>query len=922
MLAEAVQVGRDAVATSTGHPDRAGHLNYLGNALQRLFERTGDTAVLAEAVQAGRDAVAATPAGHPNRATVLSNLGGALRELAERTGDTAVLAEAVQAIRDAVAATPTDHPSRAGFLSNLGNALQRLFERTGDTAVLAEAVQAVRDAVAATPTDHTARAGVLSNLGGALRELAERTGDTAVLAEAVQAGRDAIAATPTGHPDRATSLTNLGNALRELAERTGDTAVLAEAVQAGRDAVAATPAGHSSRAGVLSNLGVALRELAERTGDTAVLAEAVQAGHDAIAETRRPPRPRPAPEQPRPRPAGTGRTHRGHRRAGRGGPGRTRCRDRDPGRTPRPRWAPVQPRGRPAGTGRAHRGHRRAGRGGPGRTRCHRRHSRRPPRPRPDLNNLGLALQELAERTGDTAVLAEAVQAGRDAVTATPVGHPARAGRLSNLGAALQVLADRTRDTELLAEAGRCFTQAAQTAAAPSAVRISAYLAMAGLPDPAGGSPQEALAAVEAAVGLLPQVVPRALVRADREYSLGRLASLAAQAAAVAVTAGRPGRAVELLEQTRGVLVADTLDARSSDLTRLRGQQPGLAGEFDKLRARIDALDHPGAFAQPADPPGGEPDLAQARRDAHAAWHDLIARIRAIGGFENFLQPPDIHQLASHARGGPVVFTYTSPSRCDALILTDDPATPVRVVPLTDLTEQDAYRQANRLLAARQAAGDTGADPAARIAAQTEILDVLAWMWDTLTGPVLAALGHITTPAVGQPWPRVWWCPVGILAYLPLHSRWPPPRPRGRPAASAGCAGPGRLLLHHHRARSGLCPRPAPRSGCGHHADHRCPRRPRRPAAAWRRRRSRRPRRPHPRRACTAPPHARHGAGRPARPSRRPLRLPRIRRLGQSRRQPAHPLRPPHHATDRHRYQRPPPHQRPRLPVRLRHHRH
>ena len=386
------------------------------------------------------------------------------------------------------------------------------------------------------------------------------------------------------------------------------------------------------------------------------------------------------------------------------------------------------------------------------------------------LNNLGLALQELAERTGDTAVLAEAVQAGRDAVTATPVGHPARAGRLSNLGAALQVLADRTRDTELLAEAGRCFTQAAQTAAAPSAVRISAYLAMAGLPDPAGGSPQEALAAVEAAVGLLPQVVPRALVRADREYSLGRLASLAAQAAAVAVTAGRPGRAVELLEQTRGVLVADTLDARSSDLTRLRGQQPGLAGEFDKLRDRIDALDHPGAFAQPADPPGGEPDLAQARRDAHAAWPDLIARIRAIGGFENFLQPPDIHQLASHARGGPVVFTYTSPSRCDALILTDDPATPVRVVPLTDLTEQDAYRQANRLLAARQAAGDTGADPAARIAAQTEILDVLAWMWDTLTGPVLAALGHITTPAVGQPWPRVWWCPVGILAYLPLHS--------------------------------------------------------------------------------------------------------------------------------------------------------
>jgi CHAT domain-containing protein len=46
----------------------------------------------------------------------------------------------------------------------------------------------------------------------------------------------------------------------------------------------------------------------------------------------------------------------------------------------------------------------------------------------------------------------------------------------------------------------------------------------------------------------------------------------------------------------------------------------------------------------------------------------------------------------------------------------------------------------------------------------------LAWLWDTLTGPVLTALGHTTTPADGRPWPRVWWCPVGILAYLPLHA--------------------------------------------------------------------------------------------------------------------------------------------------------
>ena len=728
VLPEAVQAGRDAVAaTPAGHPDRAAVLCNLGAALQVLSARTGDTTMLAEAVQACRDAVAATPAGHPDRAIVLNSLGNALQVLSGRTVDSPVLAEAVQAARDAVAATPAGHPDRAGYLSSLGAALQVLAVRTVDSAVLAEAVQACRDAVAATAAGDPDRAGYLSNLGAALQVLAVRTGDSAVLAEAVQAGRDAVAATPAGHSDSARYLTNLGNTLQKLSERTGDSAVLAEAVQAGRDAVAATPAGHPDRAAVLNNLGNALQKLSERTGDGAVLAEAVQAGRDAVAAT----------STDHPDYAGQ---------------------MNNLGNTLR---ALSVRTGDSAVLAEAVQ----AGRDAVAAT----------PADSPDLAavlaNIGGALRVLSERTGDSATLAEAVQAGRDAVAATPIDHPDYAGRLFNLGTVLRLLSGRPGQAAVLVEAGGCFRAAAENASAPAAVRISAYRAVAGLPGRAGGSPEGALAAVEAAVGLLPQVAPRALARADREHSLGQLASLAGQAAAAAVTARRPGRAVELLEQTRGVLVADTLDARSSDLTRLRGHSPGLADEFDELRSRIDALDYPGAFAfQAADTGGGEPDPAQARRDAHAAWPVLIARIRAVGGFENFLDPPGIRQLALQAQDGPVVFIYTSPSRCDALIVTGDPRSPVRLVPLADLTEEDAYRQANRLLNARRVAGDPRADPIVRIAAQPEILDVLAWMWDTLTGPVLAALGLVTTPADGQPSPRVWWCPVGILAYLPLHA--------------------------------------------------------------------------------------------------------------------------------------------------------
>ena len=98
---------------------------------------------------------------------------------------------------------------------------------------------------------------------------------------------------------------------------------------------------------------------------------------------------------------------------------------------------------------------------------------------------------------------------------------------------------------------------------------------------------QDALAAAEAAVELLPQVTPRSLARADREHQLSEVGPLAGVAAAAAIAAGRPERAVELLEQTRGVLVADTVDARSSDLTRLRETAPELAAAFEELRGTL-----------------------------------------------------------------------------------------------------------------------------------------------------------------------------------------------------------------------------------------------------------------------------------------------------------------------------------------------
>jgi hypothetical protein len=206
-----------------------------------------------------------------------------------------------------------------------------------------------------------------------------------------------------------------------------------------------------------------------------------------------------------------------------------------------------------------------------------------------------------------------------------------------------------------------------------------------------------------------------------------------------------------------------------------------LAEAFEELRSRLDAPDQ-----KPAISPNGlaelhtSPDLEQSRREARvaadarrqtqAAWDHLITRIRGVDGFADFLITPSISKLAVQAHDGPIVFLSASPTRCDALILTDDPQIPVRLVPLTALTETAAAEQAIRLLEARRNATDQMQEPASRMAAQSEALEVLAWTWDTITEPVLTALGHTTTPSREETWPRLWWSPVSFLAYLPLHA--------------------------------------------------------------------------------------------------------------------------------------------------------
>ncbi|MBO3750622.1 hypothetical protein J5X84_31480 [Streptosporangiaceae bacterium NEAU-GS5] len=186
-----------------------------------------------------------------------------------------------------------------------------------------------------------------------------------------------------------------------------------------------------------------------------------------------------------------------------------------------------------------------------------------------------------------------------------------------------------------------------------------------------------ALESFEAAVAALPQVPLREIRRLSGPYPLY---GLAGDAAACALNADEPERAVELLEHTRGVFAAHELAQRSA---------------------------------------------------AAGAGADGGAGIGAGGGGR--LTGAQIQGAAAE---GPIVYLNVSDFRCDALIVTTGGVEAINLL----ATRAEFVGRAARLL--------------------TNLDDTLGWLWDKVTGPVLDRMAAS----------RVWWCPTGPLAALPVHA--------------------------------------------------------------------------------------------------------------------------------------------------------
>lgn len=727
----------------------ASNLSRLGVALRIRFEQYGDLKDLEQAVIAHRTAVDLLPLVDGRAAGALSNLAIALRMRFEQLGNRADICDALAALRAALDLIPDGHPDRPGILSMLGvTLLTESLTGPVEASDLDEAISFLAAAANVHP-DGGPDAGVLSNLGVALRARFEHCGNRDDLDHAVAAFRTALDLVPEEHGGRVTVLSMLGSSL-VIRARSGsaDASDMDEAVSALATAARLTSDTSPFRAGILSDLGVARLTRFELIGEEIDIHDSISALEAAVAVL-------PGEGRDRPRLLSNLGVARRSRYELRGDPEDLIFAVRaleaavDTGRSDdplRPGW----------------------------------------------LSNLATALVRLFDATGNLSTIDRAIDLLHIAVNSNPVTHQDKPRQLSNLGIALRTrfqatnshsdldtavsvlesavrltpsdTADRARWMRDLGVVLRARYDSAPTDAnRETAILTLRAAAESDVVDPLVGcaaarawgelaTGMDAVAAYRVAVAHLLQIAPRWVRPEDATERLSSVSRVARDATAAFLDVGDVEGAMIIGEQSRAVAYSALLQTRS-DLNALREIRPDLA---DRL---VKALNVMSSFNSIGD--------ADARRAASSEVDVVLQEVRGIPGWKRFFLSPELEELTREAAAGPIVVLNVSTSRCDALIVT---TTGVDHVALPDLTEAEAIEAANQFLAAT-ATLVADVPESRRLEADTTLQNLMRWLWDSATGPVMDHLGMSPRHDRDyQSWPRLWWIPTGPLSLLPLHA--------------------------------------------------------------------------------------------------------------------------------------------------------
>ncbi|CAH0028529.1 unnamed protein product [Clonostachys rhizophaga] len=699
---EAIELDRQALTmASECGPDRANFLTDLARHLSNRYSRTERSEEIEEAIMSARQAVAVVPNNHPAWCSTMSNLALRLADRYSQGRSMQDLEECIQIHKNVISKTPAESPvDLATSLGSLGEALNNRYLATGDMNDLQESIVATRRAAATIPDGHRDHATILSNLGRAVRDRGSATGSRADIDEGIQLMRKALTLMPDDGSDTAATFNSLAAGLYCRYEVVRARTDLNEAIRFGKLAADGVPEGCHDWVLSMNNIGNWLAERYLRLGNEADLEESIRIGRQIITTVRN--------DDPR-RPIYL------HNLAGR----------------LEERWSKHQVMSdleeaikfeqqaiSTVSSGYFDRW--------------------------TYLNSLGGQLFRLYSETKSTLHLQQAITAATEAVSSTREGSSGRTIYLNNLTNLKHCEYKITNDRGKLEESAQLHWAALNESNSPTVERIHAAKCFI----PICSDLQQAYEAAKLAIDLVPNLCIRSLETDDRQHLLSRVGSLASDAAAAALGAGRtPQVALGLLEKGRGML-ATSLEELRADIAHVRQRDTSMADEFLRLANQLEmpSVSHSSTSMELfSSSYAGE----NQRYKAGNEFDDLVAKIRKLPAFEDFLLPPCEAQILEAASCGPVIIINVSELRCDALLVETNG---IRALHLPDLCKSDIEERSRT------------------VGGPLTNRKIFEWLWDVAACPILEALGFTKPQSKDETLPHVWWIPTGLLTRFPIHA--------------------------------------------------------------------------------------------------------------------------------------------------------
>ncbi|KAG9073525.1 hypothetical protein FS749_015047 [Ceratobasidium sp. UAMH 11750] len=360
-----------------------------------------------------------------------------------------------------------------------------------------------------------------------------------------------------------------------------------------------------------------------------------------------------------------------------------------------------------------------------------------PDRPR-RLNSLGNSYIKRFELIGDLEDLKEASSCFDLAVTLIPDGHPDKAKCLNDSGRGHRRLFLNVGLVNDAMAALESFERAALMSSGHPYERLKASMNWARSSKALGLSP---LNAYTRALELMHRVAWLG-IPVDHRYE--RLATdlqhLATEATAGAIAMQCYELALEWLEQGRCVVWRQLLELRTP-LDRLMNSHPEMAKELKRVSHLLegasmsDSSDHPSSQGT-----ASLLEVAQRHRRLAEERERLVASIRPLPNFDDFLLPPKFASLLSGLHDGVVVVINVHSEHCDALVVRAHTHNTTHV-PLKGFSYQKAEKARKDLEGYLRGLGLGRGFYTSKRGTKQIIKEILSMLWYDVVQPILGHLG-------------------------------------------------------------------------------------------------------------------------------------------------------------------------------------